>query len=196
MVTRTTSTHRRGGFRLQLEVPPPTAAASSSGPPGCPPHVDCSYQETWNEVPIMESPSLSVGGVNIIINPELQRRCLRSPVAKTRLPSRGEQVSNQSTGHQSCGARLHMRERQASLVAPQPAKCRAAQTNDSETRTHEFSNCNELVTLDLQPQGQSQGAQRALTFEFGGQTELVKKHKLQPLSPQCCGMRQVVAIFR
>ncbi len=58
-----------GGFMSSLGSPPPRLR------PGRP-CVDCLYQETWNKVLIMENPSSSMGNVNIIINPELQRRCL------------------------------------------------------------------------------------------------------------------------
>ncbi len=47
----------------------------------------------------------------------------------------------------SCADRLHIRERQASLVVSQRVKCRAAQTYDSERRTYEDSN--KWITLDL-----------------------------------------------
>ncbi len=99
-------------------------------------------------MPIMENPSSSMRDVNTIIDPELQRRCLRSPVARPRFPERMGWVSKAIHGPpvlwRSPG---HTRERQASLVVSQRVKCRAAQAYDSERRTYEDSN--KWITLDL-----------------------------------------------
>jgi len=64
-----------------------------------------------SKAPIMENPSPSVRDVKIIINPELQRRCLRLPVARmiASLPSTSARRSTgDSAGRGSCAFCLRM----------------------------------------------------------------------------------------